>query len=535
MDRKASFKKASDSKAGFERRFQEATALRKNVRQDRAAKKRILTDMSVAEPKNAAASTEESQKQEQEYVHRTVQQLPQLVAGLSAMDVMVQLQSVQEIRKLLSIEHHPPVEAIIASGALPSLIRMLSTAGSQEILFEAAWAITNIASGTTEQTHAVAQNHACPVLINLLATSESTDIQEQVVWALGNVAGDSPSLRDYLYSIDFLEPLLSEIMNPRHQNELSFLRNAVWTLSNMCRGKPVPQVHVVQPALGVLSRLVFHQDQEILMDVCWAFSYLSEGKEGHVQAILDQQVTRRFIDLLYHHKPTIQTPMLRTIGNIVTGNEQETQTVINAGGLTALCALLSHTRKGVRKETCWTLSNICAGTKPQIQAVIEANVIPGLIQQLAAGEMDVRREACWAIGNITTGGSEDQVHYLVSQGAIKPICDALKTNDNKLIVVALECLMHILRVGQRAAERMGGENQYALLMEAAGGVDTIEELEQSNVPEISDVVTKMIDEFFEQNDEDEEMHSGVPHAVDGHFEFGASGGSSAGQQPYNFK
>lgn len=287
-----------------------------------------------------------------------------------------------------------------------------------------------------------------------------------------------------------------------------------------------------------MAKLVYSLDDEVLIDACWAISYLSDGSNDKIQAVIEAGIPRRLVELLMHASTSVQTPALRSVGNIVTGDDVQTQVIINCGALPALLSLLSSTKDGIRKEACWTISNITAGNSTQIQAVIDANIVPPLVHLLSNGDFKTRKEACWAISNATSGGLQkpEQIRFLVQSGCIKPLCDLLGCPDNKIIQVALDGLENILKVGEmdKEASEQTGEpiNRYALFIEECGGMEKIHDCQNNANEEIYMKAYNIIEKYFSDGEEcGDDINDIVPQqGQDGHFGFGAQ----QQQQNFNF-
>ncbi len=103
-----------------------------------------------------------------------------MVAGMISDEPARQLESTVNFRKLLSLECNPPIDQVLAyPGLLPRFVQFLSFHHAPLLQFEAAWALTNISSGSSEQTRKVIENGAVSVFVQLLL-SPNESVREQV-------------------------------------------------------------------------------------------------------------------------------------------------------------------------------------------------------------------------------------------------------------------------------------------------------------------------------------------------------------------
>lgn len=184
----------------------------------------------------------------------------QIAIGLKSSDPRVALNATVAARKILSRERSPPIDTFIEAGIVPLMVAALEKDDQSKLQFEAAWALTNIASGSSRQTNCVVAAGALPRFINLMSSPDA-NVREQAVWALGNIVGDGPVLREEAIRQGILQPLMNQVFVAP---SVYFLRNVTWVLSNLCRHKnPPPSLEVIEKVVPTLMHLLTADDFEV--------------------------------------------------------------------------------------------------------------------------------------------------------------------------------------------------------------------------------------------------------------------------------
>ena len=126
----------------------------------------------------------------------------------------------------------------------------------------------------------------------------------------------------HMYILHLLHDFIISILDDGAET-MSVKRQASWLLSNLCRHKsspmdidtvsnnmhnsiiiidiavncPLYQLQTLMPLY--ISGFKYHEDKEMLKDLCWGLSYLTEdGSEAVVQLVLDTDILDTVIELL---------------------------------------------------------------------------------------------------------------------------------------------------------------------------------------------------------------------------------------------
>eukprot|EP01052_Picozoa_sp_SAG31_P029312 SAG31_NODE_2904_length_4928_cov_3.585007_1_plen_492_part_00 len=252
----------------------------------------------------------EPQPEAEEICPLEVEHMAEHTQLINSSEIHDQLIGTEWFRKLLSKPDDPPVQDVVAAGVLPRFVDFLQNSSSTKVQFEAAWVLTNVASGTTDHCQAVIDCGALRILVPLLGSTDDC-VREQSIWAIGNIAGDSVRLRDIVLEHQIHEPLLEILANENCR--ISMVRIAAWLLSNLWRGNPTPSSSPASMVMPVLAQLVArHTDEEVLQDCCWTLKYLTDADERVKYALAERLLLHRLVDLLQHRS----TKVVRVAKNV---------------------------------------------------------------------------------------------------------------------------------------------------------------------------------------------------------------------------
>jgi len=427
----------------------------------------------------------------------TLCNLSQLVEDINSKELFNQYRGAIGVRKLLSVDN-PPIQPMIDANLVPRMIEFMKIDHEPQLQLEAAWVLTNIASGTTAQTQLVLDKGAIPMFAHLLR-SNNPELKEQCMWALGNIAGDSARKRDLLLKHGIFQPLLDMIDAPNADDRI--VKHGTWALSNLCRGRPQPKMSYVKTAIPTLFNVITMQtDPEVLTDAAWALSYLSDSDQTLDIVISCSNAIPSLVAHLSHAYLSILIPCLRSLGNVCCGTEVHTDAVLNHPGfLENLYALMQHPKKPVRRESLWVLSNLAAGTEGQIKKLFTSfPFVEKLIAIIQTDNDHIKKEAVLVLSNALKHGGPKERLALCNAAVLSSFISLLQNNRQaSTLTVVLEGIHRMLQIADGVAKAMKKEENLVLIeLEKAGALDKFDILQDCEDKGVYNLVIMIVKEFM---------------------------------------
>ncbi|CEM10015.1 unnamed protein product [Vitrella brassicaformis CCMP3155] len=363
----------------------------------------------------------------------------QLLASASGPQVRV-----SKLLRPLSTKHMCDIvgQKAVDAGVVPALVGQLSECEEMQIPATLVLALSMLAA---DHAAAVVDAGAVPPLVQLV--SSGTDrVRLAAIAALRMIMEGSVDRRDAVVAAGVLQPLLPVTRESSDTDVLTWSARLVYDLWSVAENEPLPiPLAELAPFVPVLVGLIAapEQDDRVLQSARGALAQYSVCVEED-------------------------------------GTDADRDALVEHGAVASMGTLLAD--KHAKSIGYMIVHCMTTGTTAHKQAVIDADLVP-LLVDLAAGEKtdpNLKKIAEKIIGNIVRGGSQRQVEHVVECGGIQPISGLLDgENDNRLTAM-LWLLDKILSGSSEAGHEGLPDNPYSTLVDQAGGVDKVVELQTYN-------------------------------------------------------
>lgn len=466
----------------------------------------------------------------------SVGSLDSAIAALSSTETDKARAGLASLRHLLSQTEGAPIAQCHTENVSQLLVRLLARVADTETQISAAWCLTNLATGTHEETEKVLA--AAPQLIAFLG-SDVAELQEQAAWALGNVASDCQAFRLRLLKLNIMQPVMVILRREVHGSHWGLKHRTLWLLSHLARGYESsaslflePKAHevlfeIVKTTLE-LGHALEERNASIVSEVMWCFSYLC-AKEVECLATLVEcglirlctfiltTVARKDVDKL---NVEILTPTLRALGNLlaVSNNAWKLEVARQSEVLSCLCVILDEWEnyKDLSTDGAWLCSNLCAyGAHPtEPGEVIDREVVartseiflPRLYWLFCNGNFSVQSEALYGLLKLASRGDEKILIWMLSRPNRAIFIDTLLKMLRKSDLDAMETSMDLIECilskvsNPFAATSLGGSTGVEII-KGSDGVESFESVYYGKYPDdICNRAGEILDKYLTEED-----------------------------------
>lgn len=378
--------------------------------------------------------------------------LEQAKENLLSNEQLQQLDGAQTIRLMLNTQAHPSTNAVVESGVVSVMVDMLrDKLSSSELRSECIWTLTNICSGTHDQTSVVCEPPNLEFFVSLLDLSieyEYCDLKE-LLYLLANIAADSVGHRDTLINLGIVHNLI--LIFSIYNTEQKIIELATWLLCNLFRGNPFANFNNMKELIPICVQLIKLDVESILYHSLYSLRMLmiSENGPNVLNSLLESDLANTCVEHLSNKNISarVKEKCLQILVYIASNPKHEyAQVILNLPILQTCREILITNQYDSLKSKCLLLiSNFCA-IPSQLQDVMNSNILfnvilPHYFQQ----NHSIKIEILWIMTNMINSGNDNQINVLLNYHNFCSIFfDIFEIADEFLLFAGIEAILNIL-------------------------------------------------------------------------------------------
>ncbi|KAI1719430.1 atypical arm repeat domain-containing protein [Ditylenchus destructor] len=349
-------------------------------------------------------------------------------------------------------------------------------------------------------------------LYNLSRTS-SLNIVKNVLITLSYAIESSNDIRDQCFQIHAADEMIS-LFN--RFPDIS-VRRIVLTAITSLYSWPTDETNISLDFLRLAKDILTGNDENMAIECLDCINNIAQMSTTHVNLLISSELMPIICSLAKNFSGHLACSALEIISLIALCDTSYTKMLYDTQIIEELWNFLSsssgHLISDVRTAASDAFLSILRTDSRNCDTVIERGYIRKFVDALTFGQYRSRRESVIALHTLLTHGSQETYAYIANwqdssvNSILEPLCDMLTVMDVETVMCALECIDHLLAL--QVSQQKCGTSQnksYKVIMEEVGGIDKLDFLLNSQNIDIYVLATSILDNYFEQNEEDKDIN-----------------------------
>lgn len=427
--------------------------------------------------------------------------LRQFIAEMKSDNMVAITRGLVSVRVLIAHNIPTIAQSLISYDGLTPLMEFMQDFMHPHLQEESSWIISNISSGSSDDTHALLNKGVVQVLQKVLKCSFE-DVIKNVLGTIGNISADCPVCRNAVYNSGMLpavQALPSKFPDP------SIAQKITWIVSNLLRLKPESEPYSEQTVdliKKLLREFVEATEFDVLNDCLFGLSRHVTAKIADLYMNVDFLVKlRRFHEELMGRSLNSNVSLISSVHEIISGlslcQDQYILELMKIGFLKNLHIVICCKKQAFVIDALVILSNFVVGNDSQVSAVLaEPGLVDKVMTLISTGTPKVQKNAVWVICNMCGTSSLENVTSLMSFGLMETFSHKLSLSEDPVTLNNIvEALSRLAEFFERTSP--AGNNQFIDMIQDNGIAFKLEELQSHKSENVYGKVLAFMERYFE--------------------------------------